>query len=230
MPVYMLSRNSPFPSPERAEDGLLAIGGDLSEPRLLSAYAQGIFPWYSKGEPILWWSPDPRLVLFPDEFTVTRRFERTLRAGKFHIAFDTAFPDVIRACAAIPRPGQDGTWITPEMINAYCRLHRAGYAHSVETWFDGELAGGLYGVSLGKCFFGESMFSLRPDASKTALAALVARARQWDFAFIDCQVETPHLERMGARNIPRHDFLRLLREALRHDTQRGRWAADAPPA
>lgn len=227
MPVYMLSRTIKFPPPDRAEDGLLAIGGDLSEARLLAAYAEGIFPWYSKGEPILWWSPDPRLVLFPDEFVITRRFERTLRGGKFQVTFDTAFADVIGACSAMTRPGQDGTWITAQMIDAYCRLHRSGYAHSVEAWADGKLAGGLYGVSLGNCFFGESMFFRQADASKTALAALVARAREWGFGFIDCQVETPHLERLGARNIPRREFLRLLRAAMQHETRRGPWGAPA---
>jgi len=223
MPVFRLTDELIFPPPRLAEDGLLAVGGDLSLDRLLLAYRMGIFPWYSEGEPILWWSPDPRLVLLPHEFHAPRRLERVIRQGVFQATMDEAFEPVIRACAEVPRPGQEGTWITSEMIDAYVGLRRAGYAHSVETWRDGVLAGGLYGVSLGGAFFGESMFARVADASKAALAALVERARTWGFDLIDCQVHTPHLARLGARLIPREEFLRMLKRSVRKQTRRGNW-------
>jgi leucyl/phenylalanyl-tRNA--protein transferase len=223
MPIYRLTRKLEFPPPELAEDGLLAVGGDLSTERLLLAYRSGIFPWYSDGEPILWWSPDPRMLLFPGELHLSQRFRRTLRSGKFAVTLDTAFPEVIRACAAAPRPTEEGTWITSDMQEAYIRLHDAGYAHSLECWREGVLAGGLYGVSLGACFFGESMFSRQADASKTALAALCGYCLEHGIGFIDCQVHNPHLERLGAREISRRVFLRLLREGLRGETRKGPW-------
>ena len=225
MPLFRLPRQPAFPDPELAErDGLLAAGGDLSVERLLAAYAAGVFPWYSEGLPILWWSPDPRLVLFPAELHLSRSLRRTLRSGRYRVRADTAFERVIRRCAGRPRPGQDGTWITPEMIQAYLRLHRRGVAHSFEAW-DGEgLAGGLYGVSLGAAFFGESMFAERPDASKVAFARSVEWLAARGFHFVDCQVKTAHLERFGAREIPRREFLARLGRALARPTLRGRWA------
>ena len=216
MAVFLLNREIVFPPPELADDeGLLAIGGDLSEERLLLAYRMGIFPWYSEGEPLLWWSPDPRLILPPEEFHVSRRLARVIRQGVFRITMDEAFGSVIRACAEAPRHDQDGTWITGEMIDAYCRLHAAGYAHSVECWREEELTGGLYGVSIGNCFFGESMFSRGSDASKVALAALVGHVESWSSALIDCQIATQHLARMGAREVSRKEFLRLLNGSSR---------------
>ncbi len=223
MPVFQLTDALIFPPPVLAEDGLLAVGGDLSEDRLLLAYRTGIFPWYSEEEPILWWSPDPRLILIPDEFHASRRLDRLVRQGVFSVTFDTAFDRVIEACGQAPRPGQDGTWITPEMREAYIGLHESGYAHSVECWQGEALAGGLYGVSLGRCFFGESMFSTMPNASKVALAALVRRLRSWSFDLIDCQVYTPHLCSLGAREIPREAFLEWLDASVQWETRRGKW-------
>lgn len=226
MPIYRLPAHEPlFPDPARAEpSGLLAVGGDLSPERLLVAYASGIFPWFSEGDPILWWSPDPRLVLFPDKLHVGRSLRKTMRAGRFDVRFDTAFVDVMRACAATPRPNQDGTWITDEMIDAYVQLHDAGYAHSIESWADGRLVGGLYGVSLGAAFFGESMFAHEPDASKVAFVTLVESLRAWEFELVDCQVTTAHLVRFGAEEIPRAGFLARLDAAMAKPTRRGRWA------
>lgn len=224
MPVYALRKDLEFPPPELArEDGLLAIGGDLSVDRLILAYRMGIFPWYSEGEPIFWWSPDPRMVLFPDEFRVSRRLRRTLKGGAFSITMDTAFSEVVEACAAARYPGREGTWITSDMLDAYSALHQAGYAHSIECWRDGRLAGGLYGISLGACFFGESMFSAESNASKVALASLVSHSRAWGFNVIDCQIPSKHLETIGAREIPRTHFLKLVAEGLRSPTRRGRW-------
>ena len=203
-----------FPPPEQALDdppGLLAAGGDLSPARLIAAYRQGIFPWYSPGQPVLWWSPDPRAVLFPDEFKVSRSLAKTLRNGGFGVAMDEDFAAVIDGCAA-PRSESLGTWITPEMREAYLELHRRGHAHSVEAWVGGELAGGLYGVRLGGVFFGESMFSRARDASKVALAHLVAVCRRNSIAVIDCQLASGHLASLGARSIPRAQFQALLEE------------------
>jgi leucyl/phenylalanyl-tRNA--protein transferase len=201
----------------------VAAGGDLSPSRLLDAYRHGIFPWYSDGEPILWWSPDPRMVLFPPELKVSRSLSKTLRNTAYEVRFDASFDAVIMACAA-PRATQPGTWITSEMRAAYNRLHQMGYAHSVEVWIDDALAGGLYGVALGGMFFGESMFSRRRDASKIALAALVARITRDGFGLIDCQLPTPHLESLGARPIPRSDFIRRLRELIHLPGAPGSWS------
>ncbi len=210
MPIFKLSKNLWFPSPELAEDGLLALGGDLSRERLLLAYQNGIFPWFAEDEPILWWSPDPRIVFFPGQVHVSRRLGRTLRTGGFECTFDRDFEGVIQACAGIARRGEQGTWLSPRMATAYIALHRAGHAHSLECWRDGALAGGLYGVSLGGAFFGESMFSRVPDASKVALAMLSAQLHAWGFVVIDAQVSNPHLRRMGAREISRAAFMALL--------------------
>ena len=227
MPVFRLTDDLVFPPPQLAtRRGLLAVGGDLRVERLLLAYSMGIFPWYSEGEPILWWSPDPRLILLPGEFHVSTRLARVIRQGIFTVTMDEAFDRIIEGCAAAPRPGQHGTWIVPEMIAAYCRLHQAGYAHSVECWQDGALAGGLYGVSLGECFFGESMFHRVPNASKVALAALAARLKSWGFSMIDCQLTTGHLVRLGAREISRRRFLRMLEAGLKGETRIGKWALE----
>ncbi len=204
-------------------DGLLAVGGDLSVARLLKAYQQGIFPWYSDGQPILWWSPDPRFVLFPDQIHISRSLAKTLRRGQYQVSLDTEFRQVISACANVPRNGQDGTWITGEMLEAYLRLHQAGYAHSVETWIDGKLAGGLYGVALGGVFFGESMFSHTADASKIAFAHLGKLLNYWDFGMIDCQIATGHLQRFGATGLPRTHFIELLDQYLSIPGVSGRW-------
>lgn len=229
MTVYRLPREPVFPDPERAEpDGLLAVGGDLSPRRLLAAYERGIFPWFSEKGPILWWSPDPRLVLRPEWLHLPRSLARTLRRGRYAVRADTAFAEVIAGCAAARRPGQRGTWITPEMIAAYERLHRMGFAHSFEAWEGEGLAGGLYGVSLGGAFFGESMFSERPDASKAAFAASVPWLADRGVALVDCQVRTEHLVRFGAREIPRAAFLAELRRALRRPTLQGRWEMTVP--
>lgn len=213
-----------FPDPREAMDGgLLAFGGDLSPSRLLLAYRSGIFPWYSQGDPILWWSPDPRLVLFPEKLKISKSLRKILKSGRFEIRMDTAFGEVIYACGMMPREGQDGTWILPEMIEAYEELHHLGYAHSVETYMEGELVGGLYGVSLGGVFFGESMFSREPDASKSALAALVTFCLEQGIGLIDCQVTTDHLMRMGAEEIERNRFLDLLKLSLEKETLMGAW-------
>ncbi len=202
----------PFPPVEQAleePNGLLAVGGDLSPSRLLRAYRRGIFPWYNPGEPILWWSPDPRLVLFPEKLKVSRSLRKRLRRDEFRFTVDQAFEAVIDACAA-PRGGEHGTWITPEMREAYVHLHRLGYAHSVETWHEDELVGGLYGVAIGRVFYGESMFHRRSDASKVAFVRLVENLKRWNYALIDCQVHTDHLARFGAEAIPRRRFVELL--------------------
>jgi leucyl/phenylalanyl-tRNA--protein transferase len=194
-------------------NGLLAAGGDLSPERLLEAYRHGIFPWFSPGDPILWWSPDPRMVLFPTEISISHSLRKTLRKGNYQVKTDSAFEQVMRACAA-PRNEQNGTWIVEEMIAAYCELQRLGYAHSVEVWMEDELAGGLYGVSIGRMFYGESMFSHRTDASKIALAHLARQLERWNFGLIDCQMYTPHLSSLGAREIPRSEFVARLQELI----------------
>jgi leucyl/phenylalanyl-tRNA--protein transferase len=223
MPVYRLGSSPHFPHPEEAEEGgLLAVGGDLSPKRLLTAYAMGIFPWYQR-PPILWFSPDPRAVLIPGELRVSRRLRRTLRQGRFELRFDSAFEEVIRSCATTPRRGDAGTWITPEMIAAYCSLHDLGFAHSSEAWCDGALVGGVYGVSLGSGFFGESMFFRRRDASKVALTALAWQIEEWGFDLLDCQMHTDHLARLGASEWPRSRFLRALAKSLAQPTRRGKW-------
>lgn len=228
MPVYLLNESLVFPHPMHAEsNGLLAIGGDLSVPRLLLAYRSGIFPWYSEGNPILWFSPDPRLVLSLSDLHVSRRLGKIIRSGLFEITFDTSFEEVIRGCSAISRRGQSGTWITEEMIGAYTTLHKEGYAHSVETYEEGKLVGGLYGIALGGAFFGESMFHIRSDASKVALYYLVERLKEWGFDFIDSQVPNSHMKRMGGREVSRERFLVMLAEALNKETLRGSWSDSA---
>jgi leucyl/phenylalanyl-tRNA---protein transferase len=222
--LFRLPREPVFPDPAQAEpDGLLALGGDLSLERLVAAYAAGVFPWFGEGGPILWWSPDPRLLLRPAWLHVPRSLERTGRRGRYALRADSAFGAVVRRCARVRRPGQRGTWITGEMAAAYERLHRAGLAHSFEAWEGEELAGGLYGVSLGGAFFGESMFADRPDASKLAFVAGVRWLAERGVDLVDCQVRTDHLVRFGARDVPRREFLALLEAALRKETVRGRW-------
>jgi leucyl/phenylalanyl-tRNA--protein transferase len=226
VPVFRLDERLLFPPPELAEDGLLAVGGDLSSERLLLAYAAGIFPWYEEGQPILWHSPDPRLVLRPADLHVPRSLERTLRRGIYRITLDAAFDRVVEACARAPRPGQGGTWLTREMRRAYKRLHREGWAHSAEAWAGGLLAGGLYGVSIGGAFFGESMFARRADASKAAFVTLVRQLRAWGITLIDCQVTSEHLRRFGAQALPREHFLGELADAVEQPTRRGVWRLD----
>ncbi|OHC65171.1 MAG: leucyl/phenylalanyl-tRNA--protein transferase [Rhodocyclales bacterium GWA2_65_19] len=219
-----------FPALNKAlaePNGLLAAGGDLGPQRLLAAYRRGIFPWYSAGEPILWWSPDPRMVLFPDEVKISRSLTRTLRNANYDVRLDTVFGDVVHACANQSRDGQPGTWITGEMQAAYLALHRLGYAHSVETWIDGKLVGGLYGVAIGRAFYGESMFTTARDASKIALAHLCAYLKQRGFGIIDCQMETRHLASLGARPIPRREFSARLDDLCAQDDAPGRWPAAA---
>jgi leucyl/phenylalanyl-tRNA--protein transferase len=224
VPVYRLSKQIVFPDPNDSDaDGLLAIEGDLSPQRVLLAYAQGIFPWPHEGLPLLWFSPDPRMVLRPAELHVSRSLRKTINKGVFEVRFDTAFDRVMRACATTPRAGQDGTWVTNEMIHTYCCLHDLGFAHSAEAWIDGELAGGLYGVSLGAAFFGESMFAHRSDASKVAFVHLVQQLHQWGFHFVDCQMHTDHLARFGATEWSRRHFLQALGHALQVPTRRGAW-------
>jgi len=224
MPVYLLDDRLVFPPPERApRDGPLAVGGDLRPERLILAYSLGIFPWYSEGDPILWHSPDPRMVLLADELRIPRSLRRVERQRPYRLTIDTAFSAVVAACARVPRPGQDGTWITREMQSAYAELHRRGVAHAAEAWDGDELVGGLYGVSLGSAFFGESMFAREPDASKLAFVALVRHLRRLDIRLIDCQVYTGHLARFGAREWPRREFLAALRESQRHPTRPGPW-------
>lgn len=227
MTIYRLFDEPIFPDPEEADpDGLLAVGGDLSPQRLLTAYSNGIFPWYAEDSPILWWSTNPRLVLIPEEFHMPRSLRRVLNKGRFSFTLDKDFRGVIRGCARTPRPDQEGTWIIEEMVEAYIMLHDLGYAHSVETWQDGELVGGLYGVSLGSVFFGESMFYQVPDASKAAFAVLVNQLAAWGFSMIDCQQTTNHLLRFGAKELQRFRFLAMLREAMDNPTREGEWCFD----
>lgn len=224
MPVYLLDEDIRFPDPGLAnKDGLLAIGGDLSPERLLQAYSHGIFPWYSDDSPILWWSPDPRAVLFPENFKVSKSFRQIINAKKFSITFDNEFSNVMRHCAFIPREGQEGTWITDEMIDAYHVMHELGYAHSVEAYASGKLVGGLYGISIGKVFFGESMFHTMSDASKIALYYLVGRLKFNGFRLIDVQQKTRHLTSLGATMISRGEFMKILSESLREKFPAGKW-------
>ncbi len=224
-PVYRLDHRLLFPAADKGpRRGPIAVGGDLRPERLLLAYSSGIFPW--QGEPLHWHSPDPRMVLLADELKVTRSLAKAIRHRRFRVTFDTAFRAVMIACATAPRPGQDGTWITPAMVDAYSELHRMGVAHSVEAWMDDTLAGGLYGVSLGAAFFGESMFARQRDASKVAFVALVRQLARWGVSLIDCQVYTPHLASLGAREWPRRVFLETLRRELERPTRLGPWRFD----
>ena len=226
MPVYHLIDEPFFPHPSVAEpDGLMAFGGSLSPEWLLTAYAQGIFPWYSEGQPILWWSPDPRMVLFPEKFKRHKNLRRVVEQKKFEVRFDHDFSGVIELCSRVPRKGQSDTWITEEMKEAYKNLHRLGYCHSVETYYKGKLAGGLYGVSLGGTFFGESMFHLVTDASKVALWHLVDYCLMHQFDMIDVQQETSHLKSLGAVPLPRNDFLDLLEQSMKKPVRKGKWSA-----
>jgi len=227
MPVFRLTDKIVFPPPDLAEDeGLLAVGGDLSEQRLLLAYSMGIFPWYSDGSPILWWSPDPRLILLPEELKISRSLKQTIKKGIFKVTMDRAFDSVIRNCASVLRKDDRGTWITDEMIGAYINLNNSGYAHSVESWVDGELAGGLYGVALGSAFFGESMFARKGNASKVAFVTLVQQLLRWGFTLIDCQITTSHLKNFGAHEISRTAFMKMLKTALEMPNRRGKWKFD----
>jgi leucyl/phenylalanyl-tRNA---protein transferase len=210
----------------RRPNGLLAAGGGLSVRRLVEAYRHGCFPWFSDGEPVLWWSPDPRMVLVPAELHVPKSLARRLRRGDITVTADLAFPDVMAGCAE-PRDHQGGTWITAEMMSAYLALHQAGHAHSIEAWQDGLLVGGLYGVALGRAFFGESMFTRVPDASKIALVTLVAQLQRWEFGLIDCQMKTEHLARFGAREIPRATFVQQLESLVAHEMPPGPWRVGA---
>jgi leucyl/phenylalanyl-tRNA---protein transferase len=226
--IPWLRSNDPFPPLSRAlrePNGLLAAGADLAVPRLLDAYRRGIFPWYSEGEPVLWWSPDPRMILVPSELVVSRSLRKRMRQGNYAIRVDESFERVVRACAE-PRLGQAGTWISSDIIGAYVALHQAGYAHSVEYWVDRDLAGGLYGVAIGRIFFGESMFTRQTDASKIALVHLTRQLARWSFGMIDCQMSTAHLASLGAQEIARSDFMRALEELVNYPTRKGPWRFD----
>jgi len=226
--IPFLDPDDPFPPVEcalRDPNGLLAAGADLSPARLLDGYARGIFPWFGDEDPVLWWSPDPRMVLCPDELRVSRSLRRTIRSGRFAVTMDQRFPEVMKGCAA-PRPGQDGTWITEEMRRAYGALFDVGHAHSVEAWIGDDLAGGLYGVAMGRMFFGESMFATVTDASKVALVHLVRQLGRWGFPFVDCQMATAHLRSLGAREMSRDQFLSRLRDAVRAPGVAAPWRFD----
>ena len=225
MPVFLLSDKIAFPPPHLAiRDGLLAVGGDLGQERLLLAYHMGIFPWFSDDEPIMWWSPDPRLVLYPQEIRVSKTLKKIIKKNMFQMTMDSAFVQVLESCAQVRLQNNEGTWINKDMIDAYCKLHESGFAHSVEAWYKGELAGGLYGVSLGRCFFGESMFTRVSNASNVALFKLVEYLKKLSFDMIDCQVTTEHMIRFGAREIPRARFLEQLEKSLKVPTLRGNWS------
>jgi leucyl/phenylalanyl-tRNA--protein transferase len=229
--IPWLEPGAPFPPVERAlrePDGLLAAGLELTPDRILDAYRQGIFPWFSDGQPVLWWSPDPRMVLVPSEIRITRSMHKVLRNRPYEVRCDSAFEAVMRACAA-PRDGQAGTWISDEMIEAYSALHERGYAHSVETWIDGRLAGGLYGMAIGRMFYGESMFSTERDASKIALVHLARYLETRAFGLIDCQMNTGHLGSMGGREIPRREFCRVMAQCIADGPLPGRWPTDLIP-
>ncbi len=213
MPVQILyeAKKLTFPPLEESKtSGLLAVGGDLSPERIICAYSKGIFPWYGEGAPIMWWCPDPRCVLIPSELKISRSLKRALQNNEFTFSIDNAFSEVINYCAELPRPGQNGTWLQPEMIEAYIELHKLGIAHSVEAWHEGELVGGLYGIVLGKVFFGESMFYLKENASKLAFLFLVEHLKKQEFQVIDCQQTTTHMLRMGAKEISRNDFINII--------------------
>ena len=224
MSTFLLTREPVFPHPSLADpDGLLAIGGDLTVTRLYNAYSRGIFPWYGHGSPILWWCPEPRLILYPDQLHIPKSLRRIINSCKFRITSDRVFERIIENCARTPRPGGAGTWLVPEMIDAYTRLHEAGFAHSFEAWHEGCLAGGIYGVAMGKAFFGESMFYHKPDASKTAMVHLVRFLESRGFYFMDCQQTTSHMLRFGACEIPRNRFLNELDAAVRKKGKPEKW-------
>ncbi|MDQ3288307.1 MAG: leucyl/phenylalanyl-tRNA--protein transferase [Pseudomonadota bacterium] len=226
LPALPIDPGAPFPDPNRAlrePDGLLAIGGDLSPTRLINAYRHGIFPWYCEGQPLLWWCPDPRTVFRTNAVRLSSRFRRSLRNSDWMVRADTAFDDVITACGEVPREGQPGTWITAEMRQAYIELHRLGHAHSIEVFDGGQLVGGLYGVAIGRMFFGESMVSIRSGGSKVALAGLAARLHLWGWPLLDAQVENPHLLSLGAESWPREDFLEVVAELVRRPGDAGPW-------
>jgi leucyl/phenylalanyl-tRNA---protein transferase len=230
MPVYVLTEDLIFPPPEGASpEGIVAVGGDTSPERLVLAYSQGIFPWPHRDLPLLWFSPDPRFVLGFERAHVGRSLRKRIRAGGYEVRCDTAFEQVMQACARFPRPGQDGTWITDDILRGFLALHARGVAHSIETWQDGELVGGLYGIGIGKSFCGESMFSLQPDASKVATVAMLGNLKQWGFHFIDCQVYTEHLARFGAEEWPRKRYLAALRIAVGQPSRIGRWQLELNP-
>ena len=233
LPIALLSPDpgAPFPPVQQAlrePDGLLAAGGDLTPVRLLNAYRNGIFPWSGEGQPLLWWSPDPRMVFATESFSLASRFRRQLRNCDWRLRSDTAFDQVIRACSSLPRPGQDGTWITSEMIVAYNELHRLGHAHSIEVFSGAQLVGGIYGVAIGRMFFGESMFSAQSGGSKVALAGLCRLLSGWGWPMIDAQVENPHLLSLGARHIPRAQFMRLVGELVELPGRNGPWSRHVP--
>jgi len=221
--IFELGKENIFPPVSLAdESGIIAIGGDLSYPRLIEAYRSGIFPWYSENEPIIWWTPESRFVLFPDEIIVSRSMRKILNREIFKFTYDQCFKEVIELCSSVERK-QEGTWITNDMIDAYNNLHEQGMAHSIEAWNNGELVGGLYGVSMGRCFFGESMFTKVSNASKAAFITLIRKLKDLDFFLIDCQVYTEHLQSLGARMIPRKEFISILNRALKFDTVVGNW-------
>jgi leucyl/phenylalanyl-tRNA--protein transferase len=224
MTIFRLSKAVVFPQPHLADaNGLLAVGGDLSPERLLQAYQLGIFPWFLEDEPYLWWSPDPRLVLYPDELIISKSLKKIIKQNTFQITMDCAFDQVIQSCAHTRLNKNEDTWIDQEMVDAYCELHQSGYAHSVEAWSKGKLEGGLYGVALGKCFFGESMFSNKSNASKVAFVYLVKYLRKRSYMMVDCQVTTAHLQRFGAKEIPRESFLKQLEQAMKSPTDNTSW-------
>ena len=224
MPVFQLSKEIIFPPPTLArDDGLLAVGGDLSEERLLFAYQMGIFPWYSQGDPILWWAPVPRLIMRPQDFKAGKRLQRYMRSGSFTFSMDRSFPEVIKACAESRVAKGEDTWINQDMIAAYCRLHDSGYAHSLECWQNRELVGGVYGISIGSVFCGESMFSRASNSSKAAFAVLAQTLSAWNFDFIDCQMRTEHLVSLGAKEIPGPQFFAWLQKAILNKDRRGTW-------
>jgi len=222
--LYYLTEELVFPPPQYAtRDGILAVGGDLRPERLLLAYQSGIFPWYSEGEPVLWWCPNPRFIMNPQDLKVSKSMKQVLRKGIFEITYDQSFKEVIEACSLVPREGQMGTWILQEMVDAYTHLHQLGFAHSVEAWKDGELVGGLYGVAIGNVFFGESMFAKASNASKAAFITLVGKLTEHKFKLIDSQVYTPHLASLGCIEIPRNEYLKRLKDGIQHPTLRGNW-------
>jgi len=231
MPIFQLGEALSFPPAQSAtKDGIVAVGGDTSPERLLLAYSQGIFPWPHEGYPLLWFSPDPRFVLKPKDVTLSRSLAKAMKRAPYQIKADTAFAEVIANCSRVPREGQDGTWITDEMRDGYTMLHKMGFAHSIEAWRGDELVGGLYGISLGGMFFGESMFALAEDASKIAFATLIAHLLVWKFDLIDCQSYTAHLARFGAGHIPRKRFLKILEDSLQKPTQKAPWELTLPLA